>query len=249
MAGTGLAARSGRAVSSFAGTTTWPGGFCVIPDTLGRGGRRGIASPGSPASLDRYPAATAERRPRGDRRNLGFDNAAAIAAALLDGPVAITGTASLCLTGPSPALDRLAVLNAVAALLPYGFRAVLSGSTAVDNTVAHRMRLILADYAKDGQQAAPLRGAPVTPRSALARDYLTMLLDKKRWDGLDAVVASCRTRRARAVRPRGYGTEEILDGLNRHGHKISAARKDVESLEFVACLLAQRAVAGGRDVA
>ena len=163
---------------------------------------------------------------------MGFDNAAAIAAALLDGPVAITGTASLCLTGPSAALDRLAVLNAVAALLPYGFRAVLSGSTAVDNTVAHRMRLILADYAKDGQQAAPLRGAPVTPRSALARDYLTMLLDKKRWDGLDAVVAYLQDATGACSFGRADMALEILDGLNRHGHKISAARKDVESLKL-----------------
>lgn len=164
--------------------------------------------------------------------DIGFDHAAAIAAALLDGPVSVTETAGLRLQDPARALDRLAVLDAVAALLPYGFRADLSGSTAVDNTVVHRMRLLLAEYAKDGQQAAPLRGAPVTPRSELARDYLTMLLDKERWDGLNMVVAYLWDATSACSFGCAETALEILDGLNRHRHKIRAAKSGAESLKL-----------------
>lgn len=154
---------------------------------------------------------------------IGFDRAAALAAALLDGPVAVTGTAGLRLT--DPALDRLAVLDAAAALLPYGFRADLSGSTAVDSTVVHRVRLVLAEYASDRQQAVPLHGAPVPLRSELAREYLAMLLDKERWDGLDAVLAHLRD----AVDACSFGRPEtaleILGGLNRYRYKLRTARE------------------------
>ncbi len=163
---------------------------------------------------------------------IGFDQVAAIAAALLDGPVAVTGTAGLRLTDPSAAVDRLAVLDAVAALLPYGFRADLSVSTAVDNTVLHRMRLILAEYANDGQQAIALRGAPVTPRPGLAHDYLTMLLDKARWDGLTTVLTHLRDAAGACSFGRAETALEILDGLNRHRYKIQAAKRAAESLEL-----------------
>lgn len=161
---------------------------------------------------------------------IGFDNVAATAAALLDDPLAVTGTSGLRLTDPSAPLDRLAVLDAVAALLPYGFRADLSASTAVDNTVAHRMRLILAEYADRGQQAARLRGAPVVPRSGLARAYLSMLLDKGRWDGPHAVVAHLWDATDACSFGQPEAALEILDELNRSGHRIRKANEDAESL-------------------
>ena len=163
--------------------------------------------------------------------DVGFDRVAAIAAALLDGPVAVTGAASLRLADPSAAWDRLAVLDAVAALLPYGFRADLSASTAVDNTVLHRMRLILAEYANGGQQAAALTGAPVAPRSGLACDYLTMLRDKQLWDGLKTVVTHLRDAAGTCSFGHPETALEILDGLNRHRHRVRAATLAAESLE------------------
>ena len=161
---------------------------------------------------------------------VGFAHVAATAAALLDDPVAVTGTSGLRLTDPAGPLDRLAVLDAIAALLPYGFRADLSASTAVDNTVAHRTRLILAEYAGRGQQAAGLGDAPVTPRSELARDYLNMLLEKGRWDGSQAVVAHLWDATGACSFAQPEVALEILDGLNRAGHRIRKAKAEAEGL-------------------
>jgi hypothetical protein len=186
---------------------------------------------------DRRPAPIALRpQPLGDLIAridvIGFERVAAIAAALLDGPVAVTGTADLRLADPSAAIDRLAILDAVAALLPYGFRADASATSAVDNTIAHRMRLVLADYASNGQQTAPLRGPAVTPRSELARDYLTMLAEKEHWEGLDAVVAHLWDAASACSFGRPEAALEMLDELNRHSHKIRAAKNGAEGLKL-----------------
>lgn len=124
---------------------------------------------------------------------IGFRRVAAIAAALLQSPVVVTGTARLGLearahdrgggaNGPIAGLSRLAVLDAIAALLPYGFRAELTASSAVDNAMLHRIRLVLADYAKEGQFEAPLRGAPLK-LGADAYRYYGELVDKEANDG------------------------------------------------------------------
>src|SRR5579872_2669659 len=162
---------------------------------------------------------------------VGFERAAAIAAALLDGPVALTGTSGLRLTDRSGTLTRLAALDAVSALLPYGFRADLAVSTAVDNTLAHRMRLVLAEYASGTQRAVPLRGQPVAPRSELGRDYLAMLLDKRRWDSAETVVAHLWHATAACSFGRPEAALEVLDHLNRHGHRIRAVTSGTESIE------------------
>ena len=203
---------------------------------------------------DRQPIPVAVRpQPLGDVvaaiNGIGFDHVAAIAAALLDGPVAVTGTAGLRLEDPSTALNRLAVLDAVAALLPYGFRADLSVSTAVDNTVAHRMRLILAEYANGLQQAASLRGTPVTPRSELARDYLTLLRDKARWDGLNTVVAYLWDATVACSFGRTETALEVLDGLNRQPAQDPGRQAGRREPPVVLCLLSRPAVRRGADVA
>jgi len=162
---------------------------------------------------------------------IGFERAAAMAAALLAGPVAVTGTADLRLSSQDGRLDRLAVLDAVAALLPYGFRADLSASSAVDNTVAHRMRLVLADYSNDSQQAAPLRGAPVVPRTDVARDYLHMLREKKRLETLKTVVGFLRDAKEPCSFAHPGRALDILNQLNRHHHKVRVAVAAPESLK------------------
>lgn len=163
---------------------------------------------------------------------LGFDQVAAIAAALLDGPVAVTGTIASRLTKTSMPADRLAILDAVAALLPYGFRACLSASTAVDNTVAHRIRLILADYASGSQQSACLVGPPLQPRSDLGGDYLTMLLAKKRRDGLEAVVSFLRDAASPCSFEHADEALRILDGLNQSRYRVLAAVDGAEGLKL-----------------
>ena len=155
---------------------------------------------------------------------IGFKRVAAMAAALLAGPVAVTGTADLYLSDPDARLDRLAVLDAVAALLPYGFRADLSASSAVDNTVAHRVQLVLTNHPNDSQQAASLRGALVEPRSDVARDYLKMLLDKG-LDGpesLQAVVAYLWEATDACSFAHPERAWEILNQLNRHHYTVRA---------------------------
>lgn len=164
--------------------------------------------------------------------DLGFDQVAAVAAALLDGPVAVTGAIGPRLANAPMPANRLAVIDAVAALLPYGFRAGLSASTAVDNTVAHQIRLILADYASGGQQAAGLTGPPVEPRSDLGGSYLTMLLAKKRRDGLETVVNFLRDATSPCSFDHADEALEILDGLNQGRHRIMAAIEEAESLKL-----------------
>ena len=70
----------------------------------------------------------------------GFERLATLAAAMLEGPVGLTGAGHLTRD------ERLTLLDAVSALLPYGFRADLSASSSVDNTVAHQIRLVFADF-------------------------------------------------------------------------------------------------------
>jgi len=129
--------------------------------------------------------------------DIKFEWAAAIAAALLDGPVAVTGTGGLPplglgerSPGARPArLDRLALLDAIVALLPYNFRAELSVSSAVDNAIPHGVHLVLADYAKAGQQEALLYGEPVRPASPVAQRYLAALKEKRAGDDIEGIVA------------------------------------------------------------
>jgi hypothetical protein len=109
---------------------------------------------------------------------ISFESAAAIAAALLDGPVAVTGTAGLELA------DRLRLLDAVAALLPYGYRAGLSASTAVSSGILPLMRLVLTEFPSDGQHVTDLRRY-AGPRAAAGAAYFRMLREKYENSGAD----------------------------------------------------------------
>jgi hypothetical protein len=111
-----------------------------------------------------------------------FDSLAAIAAALLDGPVAIGDASHL------PRERRLALLDAVAALLPYGFRADLSASSSVNNTVKHQIRLVMADFANPDQQLLSLTTPQYSPRGDLGRRYLAALHEKRKKNGTAALV-------------------------------------------------------------
>ncbi len=88
---------------------------------------------------------TAQERLLADQKL--FTAAAAVAAALLDGPVALTPNYP-----PSKYLleDRITFLDTVAALLPAGIRATLSAGTWVDNRTSHRIRLAFTQRLRDG---------------------------------------------------------------------------------------------------
>lgn len=111
-----------------------------------------------------------------------FESLAAIAAALLDGPVAIGDASHL------PRERRLGLLDAVAALLPYGFRADLSASSSVNNTVKHQIRLVLADFANPGQQLLSLATPQYSPRGDFGGRYLAALHEKRKKNGAAELV-------------------------------------------------------------
>ncbi len=101
--------------------------------------------------------------------------AAAAAAALLDGPIALTPR---YLSPRYPLEERIAFLDAVAALLPAGTRATLSASTWADNRTSHQIRLVFAQHLRDGGELDPDNppgsGTAVDPDGAGAR-YATLL--------------------------------------------------------------------------
>ncbi|WP_131796295.1 hypothetical protein, partial [Candidatus Protofrankia datiscae] len=90
-------------------------------------------------------ASRARERLLGDSRM--FTAAAAVAAAVLDGPVALTPGYQ---SPRYPLADRIAFIDAVAALLPAGVRATLSAGTWVDNRTSHKIRLAFTHRLRDG---------------------------------------------------------------------------------------------------
>jgi hypothetical protein len=165
--------------------------------------------------------------------HIGLDRVAAITTTLLDRHVAVTGTEHLRLSDASAPVDRLGVLDAIVALLPFGFRAGLSASSAVDNTVAHRIRLTLASYANDAQQAVDLRGDAVAPRSDVARDYLALLLDRERREGLPTIIAYLRDATAACGFDHPEDALRILAKLNRPRRGKGTVKAGAESTEAV----------------
>ncbi len=112
----------------------------------------------------------------------GFENLAALAAAVLEGPVVVAGAAHLRRE------QRLALFDAVAALLPYGFRADLSASSFVNNTSHHGIRLAFAEFPNDGQQLLSLRTPIPELRTEAGRHYLDMLSEKQSTSGLGVLI-------------------------------------------------------------
>jgi hypothetical protein len=112
----------------------------------------------------------------------GFDELALIAATTLQARVAVTSAAHL------RRRERLAVIDAVAALLPYGLRADLSTSSCVNNSADHGIRLVFANFSNN-QRLLPLQGTGPEPAPGVALDYLEALHRKKKNSGLASVIA------------------------------------------------------------
>lgn len=110
---------------------------------------------------------------------IGFDWVAKVAAALVDGGQVVVTTEGRM---PSPS-ERLALIDAICALLPYAQRARLSIATWANHRAAHGIRLSFAAGSFKGQAEARLdtRTAPV-PRTAEGKAYLDTvyrLLDRR----------------------------------------------------------------------
>jgi hypothetical protein len=149
----------------------------------------------------------------------GLPQLAALAAALLDGPVVVSEAAGLRRD------ERLALLDAIAALLPYGFRADLSASSVVDNTVEHGIRLAFASYPSARQQLRSLREPAPQPGSERAGRYQAMLAEKATARGLQAVVDHLWTFRAPCSFDYPDDAQTILSELDFYGGFSRALRE------------------------
>ncbi len=100
------------------------------------------------------------------------------------GPVAVAATAALLLSGPvtitGPEFPdtetRVRFLDAVAALLPYGYRASLTAATWSDTAATgQRFRIVFALRARDEASRVPWRAAVSVPGTGAAGTYLEHL--------------------------------------------------------------------------
>lgn len=85
---------------------------------------------------------------------IGERSVSLVADRLLSGPVTITKADGSSLP------ERLEFLDAVAAMLPYGYRTKLAASTWSDSGVRHRIRLAFAERRYSGAQACAWRSEP-----------------------------------------------------------------------------------------
>jgi hypothetical protein len=93
-----------------------------------------------------------------DASKVDYEVLGCAAALLLDGPVSVVHADGSTVT------DRLAFIDAVASLLPYGFRAKFTAGTWADSGIRHRLRLAFATRPREDAAAVSLRhgGRPPT---------------------------------------------------------------------------------------
>jgi hypothetical protein len=156
---------------------------------------------------------------------------AAVATLLLHGPVTITGPD---LPGPH---ERLRFFDAVAALLPYGYRAYLTAATWSDSGAGDRFRMVFAVRAQDEASRVPWRGMPLSADGP-DRGYLSRLErvtgrvkdgDAAGHDPLEALIGDLADEEARkpcmfeepehavAILRRSFLTEEIEEAMDAGG--------------------------------
>ena len=116
----------------------------------------------------------------------GVERMTALAAMILEERLVLADSATL------PGGERLAVLDAALALLPHGFRAAVSASSAVNNIITHVMDVVFAEFVNEANKQVLVQlsdAAPIPlPRTKLGNEYWDMLREKAREPGLRAVV-------------------------------------------------------------
>jgi len=123
---------------------------------------------GTPVSLEVEPV-PADRMADAVRR-FGEPIVEATAALVLSGPVNI-----LAAEGATP-VERLEFIDAVAALLPYGYRARFSAATWSQSGTKHRVRLAFAAHARDDAAVVTWRrGAETATMRGVAHAYYEQL--------------------------------------------------------------------------
>lgn len=116
----------------------------------------------------------------------GVERMTALAAMILEDRLVLADSTALTRR------ERLAVLDAALALLPYGFRAAVSGSSAVNNVITHVVEVVFAEFVNDSNKQVLVQlsdAAPIPlPQTKVGREYRDMLREKAREPGLRAVV-------------------------------------------------------------
>lgn len=126
---------------------------------------------GAPVTLavDPLDAAALARSIRHDFGESGEWSVAATAAVLLAGPVTITGP------GLPDVKSRLRFIDAVCALLPYGYRPYLTAATWSDAGADQRFRIVFANRASDESARAQWKAPPQLPAGGVAEKYFGYL--------------------------------------------------------------------------
>ncbi|WP_406289075.1 hypothetical protein [Streptomyces sp. NBC_00209] len=207
--------------------------------SLDRAAARTGALPGAEAVLHAERTPAAELADTIDR--LGFEWAAGMAALLLDGRhLVITAPRGATLPGID---ERVRVLDAVCALLPYGCRTWLSGATWAGKT-EHALRLVFAGSARSGQLETPLAtGRPPAPGGDTARRYLAELLRvRAKRESTADVVAHLLAATAPVPLRAGAGAVRLLGELDLLDSVLDAVRQGRGQAEDVGRLLALHAL-------
>ncbi|MGW3953474.1 hypothetical protein ACWEKM_21750 [Streptomyces sp. NPDC004752] len=144
--------------------------------------------------LDAAPT-TVAKLARYIEHDIGFEWAARSATLLLEGRhVAITLSPE---HAGLNAVTRVAVLDGICALLPYGSRTWLSAATWAGHGADHELRLTFALRPRGSQCHAVLAGPPPQePGTSQGRAYLAELLRLRQKKGIEAVLSHLLSHRA-----------------------------------------------------
>jgi hypothetical protein len=130
----------------------------------------GLTPPFSPDGVELRVAPLDPAVPAEMLQRFGVERVAAASALLIDGPVTITGAPVLT------ALERLAFLDAVAALLPYGWRTRFSAATW-DQSGNRNLSLAFARQVRERTAELDWRAPRLPERDTPGRAYAQMLAD------------------------------------------------------------------------
>ncbi|MES9524372.1 hypothetical protein [Streptomyces capoamus] len=159
--------------------------------------------------LDAAPT-TAARLARYIEEDIGFEWAARCAALLLEGRHVVITLAPEH-AGRLSAVTRVAVLDGICALLPYGSRAWLSAATWAGHGADHELRLTFAQRPRGSQCHAVLKGQPPQePQTGPGRAYLAELRRLREKKNLDALLPHLLSHRT-ALTP--HDAEQALQHL------------------------------------